>query len=62
MSVDDIVAEGGDPASGYFGGQYKEVSDQRTQDNLKPCDPKHSRFSPMATVTVGFQKTVYLFR
>ena len=28
--IDDIVAEGGDPAWGYFGGRYKEVADRRT--------------------------------
>ena len=28
--IDDIVVEGGDPASEYFGGQYKEVADRRT--------------------------------
>ena len=25
--IDSIVAEGGDPGSGYFGGKYKEVAD-----------------------------------
>ena len=24
--IDPIIAEGGDPASGYFGGQFKEVA------------------------------------
>ena len=76
-----FIAEGGDPASGYFGGQYKEIADRRTLENLpenhegvfsrafaflvnnlKPRDPKHSRLSPMAIVTVGYQKKVYLFR
>ena len=31
-------------------------------NNLKPRDPKHSHLSPMATVTVGSQKMVYLSR
>ena len=26
--INDIAAEGGDPASGYFGEQYKEVADR----------------------------------
>ena len=32
--INDIVADGGDPASGYFGGQYKEIADRRPQENL----------------------------
>ena len=26
--IDSIIAEGGDPGSGYFGGKYKEVADR----------------------------------
>ena len=26
--IKDIVAEGGDPASGYLAGEYKQVADQ----------------------------------
>ena len=26
MIIDSIIAEGGDPGSGYFGGQFKEVA------------------------------------
>ena len=26
--IDSIIAEGGDPGSGYFGGQFKEVAER----------------------------------
>ena len=36
--IDDIVAEGGDPASGYFRGQYKELADlAETLKIMKEC-------------------------
>ena len=29
MIIDSILAEGGDPTSGYFGGHFKEVAESR---------------------------------